>query len=786
MSIATTPFASHIALRTLLKVSISCLLALSGGIFAFAEGGPIAAATIPIALGALLWNDIKGTFSLNVWMANGLGLIAFAIAGAEFFGESIEGRLLGFGHLLFYLSWILLWQEKGTPQIWWLCALSVLQVATSSVLTNSIWLGFFLIIYVLWALWTLSIFTLHRAVQRTTGTDSKGALSPAPIPSPSEGNSISRNGVRTASASRWITLRFVTGIMANGILSIIVGLAFFVLTPRVWVGSPLFIKNQVSAAVRSQTGFSEEVSVGDMGQILENHDLVLEATFSDSQSGDPIDVNEYASGLGLDAPLFRGTVLGEYDNGRWTAVSDRFRLVRPASRRILNRISPLVKQDIRLHSIGTQTLFACGPTVTCLPADKSSRYESEHELLGNTFRRQLKDSDDAETGEVFEYFAYSLSDHQRPYSMVHPSVERRYAQMMTRFPSGLEPLAELAKSTTQTAEGSTLPPNASVERLVTLLRDSGEYHYSLKLSIDDPNIDPVVDFVINRKEGHCEYFASALVLMLRSIGIPARYVNGFKGGTLNTKTGRIEVRQLHTHAWVEAYVDRRWIVLDPTPAARDEAVSAISETSHFWTDLTADIRSLWVSGMTLSGGQQRRMLFAPLKDSTGSILESLQSFADDWNSQGQGSGSVPGDARSRIIRIIISLVTFALLLFSAVWLWKHGPDPLRRRLRIRRSQTSIMAPTVPFYERFRKILAQRGHQRRESQTPQEFAVDLDQQLQSLHASRALNDILRTLTQAFYEVRFGHHDLSEQQLHELDASLDALERSLENGNSPNGR
>ncbi|MEZ6146447.1 MAG: hypothetical protein R3B91_13750 [Planctomycetaceae bacterium] len=83
------------ALRTLLKVSISCLLALSGGIFAFAEGGPIAAATIPIALGALLWNDIKGTFSLNVWMANGLGLIAFAIAGAEFsVSRSKEGCLV--------------------------------------------------------------------------------------------------------------------------------------------------------------------------------------------------------------------------------------------------------------------------------------------------------------------------------------------------------------------------------------------------------------------------------------------------------------------------------------------------------------------------------------------------------------------------------------------------------------------------------------------------------------------------------------------------------------------
>ncbi|MEZ6146449.1 MAG: hypothetical protein R3B91_13760 [Planctomycetaceae bacterium] len=99
-----------------------------------------------------------------------------------------------------------------------------------------------------------------------------------------------------------------------------------------------------------------------------------------------------------------------------------------------------------------------------------------------------------------------------------------------------------------------------------------------------------------------------------------------------------------------------------------------------------------------------------------------------------------------------------------------------------------MAPTVPFYRRFRKILAQRGHQRAQNlQTPQEFAVDLDQQLQSLHASRALNDILRTLTQAFYE-RFDLAIMTCQSGNSTSwmLRLTPTGRSLENGNSPNRR
>src|SRR5206468_3106660 len=116
-------------------------------------------------------------------------------------------------------------------------------------------------------------------------------------------------------------------------------------------------------------------------------------------------------------------------------------------------------------------------------------------------------------------------------------------------------------------------------------RDSGRYGYTLRMSVIDPGLDPVVDFVVNRKEGHCEYFGSALTLMLRSVGIHARMVNGFKGGDWNDLTRVMNVRQKHAHSWVEVYVgslgkgpDRSplWITLDPTPAIeRRQSVESV-------------------------------------------------------------------------------------------------------------------------------------------------------------------------------------------------------------------
>ncbi len=76
------------------------------------------------------------------------------------------------------------------------------------------------------------------------------------------------------------------------------------------------------------------------------------------------------------------------------------------------------------------------------------------------------------------------------------------------------------------------------------------------------------DFLFRTRRGHCEFFATAMVVMLRSQGIPARFVTGFLGGEENTFEGYYIVRESNAHAWVEAWIDGRgWEVFDPTPAA---------------------------------------------------------------------------------------------------------------------------------------------------------------------------------------------------------------------------
>lgn len=80
--------------------------------------------------------------------------------------------------------------------------------------------------------------------------------------------------------------------------------------------------------------------------------------------------------------------------------------------------------------------------------------------------------------------------------------------------------------------------------------------------------EAIDEFLFEHRRGHCEYFASALVVLLRTQGIPARLVTGFLGAERSTLEGYLVVRQLNAHAWVEAWDDssQRWITLDPTPA----------------------------------------------------------------------------------------------------------------------------------------------------------------------------------------------------------------------------
>ena len=162
-----------------------------------------------------------------------------------------------------------------------------------------------------------------------------------------------------------------------------------------------------------------------------------------------------------------------------------------------------------------------------------------------------------------------------------------------------ERVPELARQITASA-GNPFDRAAALERYLM-----SRFGYTLELPRVSPQ-DPIADFLFVRKRGHCEYFASSMAIMLRTLGIPSRVVNGFRTTEFNDLTGNYVVRASSAHSWVEAYFPNYgWISFDPTPGtprAAPPAGHAWACTSTPWprsggsgssTTMPA-IRKLWV------------------------------------------------------------------------------------------------------------------------------------------------------------------------------------------------
>ncbi len=103
-------------------------------------------------------------------------------------------------------------------------------------------------------------------------------------------------------------------------------------------------------------------------------------------------------------------------------------------------------------------------------------------------------------------------------------------------------------------------------------------------------------FLLSDREGHCEYFATAGVLLLRSAGVPARYVTGFLVNPQDQVAGFYTVRAKDAHAWVRAWVDGKWQDFDPTPSAMFDLAPSLSRWDRFWNDLRYAVLRWWWLG----------------------------------------------------------------------------------------------------------------------------------------------------------------------------------------------
>ena len=125
------------------------------------------------------------------------------------------------------------------------------------------------------------------------------------------------------------------------------------------------------------------------------------------------------------------------------------------------------------------------------------------------------------------------------------------------------------------------------------------YGYTLELPEMEPE-DPLAFFLFHRKKGHCEYFASAMAVMLRVLGIPSRVVTGFQSGVYNPISGPQLIRSSDAHSWVEAWLpDRGWTTFDPTPPDPNAAQISPWTRLSFYTDAVDVFWQDWVLNYNL-------------------------------------------------------------------------------------------------------------------------------------------------------------------------------------------
>lgn len=774
---------------TLFKVSMYLLTALAAWMLGSAEGGWIPFVTFPVLIVAYATIESKPGRSLPPGPANILGALAVAAAGWEFSFPDKEAKLLSGAHLLVYATWIVMFQEKTYRMYWWVMGLGVLQVAVASVLQPGASFGFYLILYICSALWTMSIASLYQ-VQQLYGGGQSGWQWESPLSNGQAASIMVRPAVQHDESQQWLSRRFFGGMTLLVSMSLAVSAAFFAFTPRVWFGPQNIFGDETLEGLKdrkSSTGFAREVKLGELGEILESLEPVFSVSCVDAQTDETITLEELAVRLGMEEPYFRGAVMTEYDRGHWYPERND-QPVRMS--RIYNR--PGVRQQIVLEPTTDEVLFCMG---TPAAAEILSRREDIFLNLstGITVRETRP-----ETRERVQYVTYvaPLPEELRKIrgtpvarGLWWQNIERSYLRRNQFFDERRFPvLTELAQTLLKDLQqqlGRQPTPYEIAQHLENHLRDSGDYGYTLNLSVVDPTVDPVEDFLKNRKVGHCEYFASSLTLMLRSVGIPARLVSGFKGGDLNQLRGVWEVKECHSHAWVEAWTGNDvWITLDPTPGlARQESLQDVSSKVGFWGKLRASSSMMWEDYVVnVSLQRQRQSLYRPLQEFFAKLVSLAKRVFGSWEDFWKNLAYVATHP-AEWLSITGGLLTFVLLFSAymlwrmAVWIWRYCRQRGWKPWWLVSSQSPL---AVIFYDRFLKSLKKLGIQRAPAETPLEFAHGLEQKFLALMPDDSLRELPERISRAFYKVRYGGEELPTTELEWLDHRLAQLEAAVAPG------
>ena len=620
-------------------------------------------------------------------------------------------------HLIIFLSVVKLLQAKKDRDWVFLYLISFFEILLAAGLSFSpIFLGT-LTLYLLCGLSTIIAFEIQKA-RRTIAVSETHLL--VPPDSRIFRNARRRGPRRHAEANR---LPFVA--LALLVMIFVLALPLFLVAPR--SGAAAITRG--GAALTNFIGFSESVTLGEIGELKRDSAVVMRVRIEDVQPRQDL--------------RWRGVALDEFTGRVWkksaaarhaTQLENDKGFFQLGTTSALRR---LTTQTIFLEPIESPVLFAAPRPVAIQGDFPQIRVDAEGSI--QTRRHEFERVIYKALSDVSEPDAALLRTDVYPY----PAAFGRYQQL----PDGLDPrIGARANALVVSAHARSRYDEAKAIE-AGLQRD---YAYTLEMRAGGP--DPLADFLFNVKAGHCEYFSTAMAVMLRTRGIPARVVNGFLPGEYNDTAGAYTVRQSDAHSWVEAYFPetQSWVTFDPTPAAgRTEPVRS-GLTGQLGKYAEA-LELLWFQYVIGYDKQEQRSLATSLHNRLFDYRRLLAQAVTFVRREISAYGQTIGLAVFALALAFLSLVV-------ARRVWRFGWRGLTWSARKPKRDASA----VVFYERLLALLARRGVKRDPALTPLEFAGGLDFQ-------PAL-----AITRAYNRVRFGGQDLTATELREIERALAQLE------------
>ena len=639
----------------LLSVIMATMASLSATMLGMGQRSAVLPAlTLASAFCSAILTDWLGWFRLNRVIANVAMVLAAFFSLSGFMDSGSHQQLLAIASLLIYVQIVLLFQEKNRRIYGQLAMFSLLQVVVAALLNDSLEFGLLLALYTLLALFGFTLFFLVREVDHVGVTRGRRRVAEPESSDVVDGLRSLLGGppvieiveTRAALIRATVTRHFLQPILAMVVATLVFAIVFFYSTPR--TGGANW---DSGSGIRSVVGFSPEINFDEMGRVLQSAARVMRVSFTNARTGEPYTV--------IGEPYFRGGVLTKYFSadgyGQWRQEigadsSSGLSLASPPNSR------DLVRQDVLLEPTGDVTLFSLFPVYAIAETSPGIRINPRTRQL---YRSGLSSRD---LGDEFRFtvattaFRFGSQIQVSPHpnkrqtaqdknEMVQSLRSVRFMDSSEEFPKLIALADKIVREKAPTGDNY-----AKARALESHFLAQGAYHYSL--NADEVNakrnftVDPIEDFVSNHHTGHCEYFASALTLMLRSQGIPARTLVGYKGGEFNYVGNYYVVRQRDAHAWVEAYLTAEeipedgpypeerhagggWLRLDPTPSSDEEIVEDYGIIDRA-TKSFDYARWLWNDYvLRLTSERQKSAILSPLALDRQLPVESLVSM-ESW------------------------------------------------------------------------------------------------------------------------------------------------------------